>query len=35
MGLDMYLTANEYVSRTLRDPNGLSIDTPKEKQVVY
>ena len=33
MGLDMYLTANEYVSRTLRDPNGLSIDTPKENKL--
>ena len=29
MGLDMYLTANEYVSRTQRDPSGLSPDTPK------
>ena len=29
MGLDMYLTANEYVSRTQRDPQGLSYDTPK------
>ena len=25
----MYLTASEYVSRTQRDPNGLSYDTPK------
>ena len=33
MGLDMYLTANEYVSRTQRDPNGLSIDTPKENKL--
>ena len=32
MGLDMYLTANEYVSRTKRDPNGLSYDTPKENE---
>ena len=29
MGLDSYLTANEYVSRTERDPRGLSYDTPK------
>ena len=29
MGLDMYLTANEYVSRTTRDASGLSPDTPK------
>ena len=29
MGLDMYLTANEYVSRTKRDASGLSPDTPK------
>ena len=29
MGLDMYLTATEYVSRTGRDPRGLSYDTPK------
>ena len=29
MGLDMYLTASEYVSRTERDPQGLSYDTPK------
>ena len=33
MGLDMYLTANEYVSRTMRDPNGLSIDTPKRNEL--
>ena len=29
MGLDMYLTANEYVSRTGRDATGLLPDTPK------
>ena len=31
MGLDMYLTANEYVSRTKRDPYGP--DTPKENKL--
>jgi hypothetical protein len=35
MGLDMYLTANEYVSRTQRDPQGLSYDTPKENELFY
>ena len=35
MGLDMYLTANEYVSRTQRDPQGLSYDTPKENDLFY
>jgi len=29
MGLDMYLTANEYVSRTKRDESGLRPDTPQ------
>ena len=33
MGLDMYLTANEYVSRTKRDASGLSPDTPKENEL--
>ena len=35
MGLDMYLTANEYVSRTQRDPQGLSYDTPKDNELFY
>ncbi len=34
MGLDQYLTANEYVGRTKRDPKGLS-DTPKENELFY
>ncbi len=29
----MYLTANEYVSRTKRDERGLSYDTPKENDL--
>ena len=33
MGLDMYLTANEYVSRAARDRNGLLPDTPKENKL--
>ena len=33
MGLDMYLTANEYVSRTKR--NDLLGDTPKENELFY
>ena len=33
MGLDQYLTANEYVSRTQRDASGLSPDTPKENEL--
>lgn len=33
MGLDMYLTANEYVARTARDENGLLPDTPKENKL--
>ena len=35
IGLDQYLTANEYVSRTKRDPQGLSYDTPKENELFY
>ena len=33
MGLDMYLTANEYVSRTMRDESGLRPDTPQENHL--
>ena len=33
MGLDMYLTANEYVSRTKRDSSGLSPDTPEQNEL--
>ena len=33
MGLDMYLTANEYVSRTKRDESGLRIDTPQVNEL--
>ena len=33
MGLDMYLTANEYVSRTKRDASGLSPDTPQQNEL--
>ena len=33
MGLDMYLTANEYVSRTKRDESGLRPDTPQENHL--
>ena len=33
MGLDMYLTANEYVTRTKRDESGLRIDTPQQNEL--
>ena len=33
MGLDQYLTANEYVSRTKRDSSGLSPDTPEQNKL--
>ena len=33
MGLDMYLTANEYVSRTKRDSSGLRPDTPEQNEL--
>ena len=33
MGLDMYLTANEYVARTARDKSGLLPDTPKQNEL--
>ncbi len=33
MGLDMYLTANEYVSRTKRNENGMLPDTPQQNEL--